>query len=96
MVRDEGFLSPAGTRFVLIAAVLLLAGVLAYLVISEEITIDLDELTQTSSTTDTGIETELREAAPPEQAAPGVPRDRYLRCISRAETAAEIVACGER
>jgi hypothetical protein len=49
-VKDEGFLSPAGTRFVILAAILILGGVLAYFALSGEISIDLDELTQTSTT----------------------------------------------
>lgn len=49
-MKDEGFLSPAGRRFVILAAILILGGVLAYFALSGEISIDLDELTETSTT----------------------------------------------
>ena len=47
-MKDEGFLSPAGRRFVVFAAILILGGVLAYFALSGEISIDLDELTETT------------------------------------------------
>lgn len=94
-MKDEGFLSPAGTRFVIFAAVLLLGGVLAYFLLSEEISIDLDELTATS-TTSTTTDFDVPEVTVPEVTVPDIARDPYFRCIERAETAQEIIDCSSR
>ena len=95
-MKDEGFFSPAGKRFVLFATVLILGGVLAYFVLSEEISIDLEELTGTTTTSSTAaIDVEVPEVTVPEVTVPEVAKDPYIRCISQAETAEEIFACDE-
>jgi len=83
-VKDEGFLSAAGTRFVIIAALLLIAGLAVYYATSEEISLEfLDELgteTSTSSTTFDIPEVEIPTpdipddfSKPPEPAKPADP-----------------------
>jgi len=85
-VKDEGFLSPAGKRFVLFATVLILGGLLVYYVVAEDISIDLDELTETS-TTDVSV---------PDVTVPEVGEDPYFRCVEEAATAQEILDCTNR
>ena len=88
-MKDEGFLSPAGRRFVILAAILILGGVLAYFALSGEISIDLDELTQTS-TTDVSVP-DVTIPEPPE-----APDDPISRCFEDAQTTQEILDCTNR
>jgi hypothetical protein len=95
-MKDEGFLSPAGTRFVIIAAVILLAGVLAYFAFSEDVSLDfLDDLgtdTSTTSTTDFDVD----DLTVPDVTVPDLDQDPYFRCLDRADTAQEIIDCANR
>ena len=97
-MRDEGFLSPAGKRFIAAAALILLAGVVAYYAFAEDVSLDfledLGEETSTSTTTFDFPEVEI--PTPPEPAqpqAPGIPPSaqeqiregqEILDCIQRA------------
>ena len=91
-MKDEGFLSPAGKRFVIIAAIVILGGLLAYYVVAEDVSIDLDELTRTSTTsTTTDLDIDV-----PEVTVPGVAEDPYLRCVDDAVTAQDVIDCSNR
>ena len=91
-MRDEGFLTPAGRRFVILGTLLILAGAAAYFVLAEDISIDLDELTQTSTTEST---TDIDDITVPDVTVPEI-EDPYFRCIEDATTADEIIDCSTR
>jgi hypothetical protein len=93
-VKDEGFFTAAGLRFVIFATLLIAGGVLAYFIAAEDVSIDLDELTGTSTTSTTEIE--APEVTVPEVTIPDVARDPYFRCIENAETAQDVIDCGNR
>jgi hypothetical protein len=101
-VKDEGFLTAAGWRFVLAGAAVIVAGVLAYFLLSDEISldIDLDQLTSSTTaetTTDFDApEVSVPDITVPEVTVPDLADDPYFRCIERAETAQEIADCGNR
>jgi hypothetical protein len=90
-MRDEGFLSPAGKRFVAIAAVLIIGAVVAYALLEADLDIDLDELTTQSSTTEVEVDSPETDFT-----APNPLDDPYFRCLENAQTADEIFACSEK
>ena len=94
-MKDEGFLTAAGARFVFFGAILIIGGVLAYFLVAEDISIDLDELTGTS-TTSTTTDFEVPEVTVPEVTVPDIAQDPYFRCVENAETAQDIIDCSNR
>ena len=99
-MKNEGFLTAAGWRFVLFGAIVIVGGLLAYFLVAEDISIDLEELTGTSTastTTEFDVpEVTVPEITVPEVDVPNVAQDPYFRCIDRAETAQEIIDCSNR
>ncbi len=76
-MKDEGFLSPAGKRFIAIAAVLIIGGLIAYYAFAEEVSLDLEFLedlgeTSTTSTTFDVPEVEIPEIEVPEPTVPDI------------------------
>ena len=94
-MKEEGFLTAAGWRFVTLGAILILGGVLAYFVVAEDVSIDLDELTGTSTTSST-TDFEVPEVTVPEDTVPDIAEDPYFRCVENAETAQDIIDCSNR
>jgi len=106
-MKDEGFLSPAGRRFVVVSALILLAGVIAYYATADEgISLDfLDDIElegtgdeETSSTVSVPDVTVPDFPEPPSvQALPPSAQDqlqeaeRIGECISRAEGDVEAI-----
>lgn len=88
-MRDEGFLSPAGRRFIAVAALLLLCGVIVYYVLAEEGSFEfLEDLgpteTTTSSTTFTVPEVDVPDFSDP-QAPPEIDTaEDVLDCLEDA------------
>ncbi len=82
-MKDEGFLSPAGKRFIAIATLLIVGGLIAYYATSEEISLEfLEDIGQTSTTSSTPtfpevtvpeIEIPEIEIPKPRKQAPGIP-----------------------
>ena len=89
-MKDEGFLSPAGKRLVALGVLLAIVAVAAYALLAEDISIDLDELTGTSTTSTTEVDLETPDITIPE------PLDTpYFRCLENAQTADEVFDCGK-
>ena len=93
-MRDEGVFSAAGKRLVLFGTVLVLGGLLAYFLIAEDISIDLDQLTDTSTTSTTSVEFDSSDLDTLDVDTPDLDTP-YLRCVDRAETVDEILDCGD-
>ena len=89
-MKDEGFLTAAGWRFVIVGALVILAGALAYFLIAEDISIDLEELTE-STTTESTTEFEF-----PNVTTTQLDEGPYFRCIESAVTAQDIIDCTNR
>ena len=87
-MKDEGVFSAAGERLVLVGTLLVIGGLLAYFLLAEGISIDLDELTDTSTTSTTEVELDQPDVdlSPPAN-------DPYFRCVETAETVEEILDC---
>ena len=92
-MKDEGFLTAAGWRFVLVGALVILVGVATYFLLAEDISIDLDDLTQSSTTETT---TDFEDFTTPDVTVPDIGNDPYFRCIDNADTAQEIIDCSNR
>lgn len=71
-MNEERFLSPAGKRFIAIAALLIIGGLIAYYASSEEISFDfIEEIGQTTTSTSTTFpEVEIPEVTVPEVEVP--------------------------
>ena len=93
-MKDEGFLTAAGWRFVIFGAILIVGGVLAYFLLAEDLSIDLDldQLTESSTTsTTTDFDFTVPDVTVPEASDLGS-RD-YQDCISESDTVNEILDC---
>lgn len=87
-MKDEGVFSAAGKRLVVFGTIFVIGGLLAYFLIAEDISIDLDELTETSTTSTTSVEIDSPDVSTQPLDTP------YFRCVDRAETVDEILDCG--
>ena len=90
-MKDEGFLSAAGQRFIAIAAVVLLAGVIAYFAIADEgVSLDfLDDIEfDEPGSGDASSTVSIPEFTGPDFTTPDIPKpspvDPFGRCLQRA------------
>ena len=97
-MKDEGFLTAAGWRFVILGTLLIVGGVLAYFLVAEDISIDLESLTETSTTSST-TEFDVDGFTVPDVTVPDVDdggASSYAECVEKADTVDAILDCTNR